>query len=345
MPLFLALLCLAPLLCPSAHAATDREHLAAVQRRDRVDLAIEKGLAWLATQQDVTHGHFAGKHKNVYTGLACMALMASGHFPERSAYGDHLRRGVLYLAQQALKNKGYLGKDGGRMYGHGICTLALAEAYGMMSAEADNRAVKLGLESALKVILGSQATANNKHRGGWRYEPKRGDADLSATAWQILALRAAQNCCFDIPDNAINEAIDYVRRTYKDKQGFAYQPGHGANSAMRAAGVVCMQALGADKSDEDTVKVNTAAEVLLTLNPSQGKHYYYRSYYLATAANMMGDKHRTALLGKLENALVALQNQDGSFKKHSGHDGGVYSTAFAVICLAVRYQFLPIYQE
>ena len=43
--------------------------------------------------------------------------------------------------------------------------------------------------------------------------------------------------------------------------------------------------------------------------------------------------------------IVSLQNPNGEFQKHQGHSGGVYSTAFAVICLAVRDQYLPIYQE
>ncbi|OPZ26476.1 MAG: hypothetical protein BWZ02_01995 [Lentisphaerae bacterium ADurb.BinA184] len=60
---------------------------------------------------------------------------------------------------------------------------------------------------------------------------------------------------------------------------------------------------------------------------------------------MMGDKTRADFLPKLEKSILRLQQPAGAFAQHSGYDGGVYSTSFALICLAVRYQYLPIYQE
>lgn len=329
---------------PGALSDEEEAHLARIEEPDAVDEAIEKALAWLVTQQDLTTGAFKGQLANTYTGLSCMALMAAGHFPERSDYGEHLRRGILFLVKQAESNKGYLGKDGGRMYGHGICTLALAEAYGMMATPEDNLIVRNALRSAIKVILDSQATSDNQHKGGWRYEPRPGDADLSVAAWQILALRAAQNCRLEVPEAQIKLATDYVRGTYVANQGFSYQRG-GPTPAMRCAGVVCMKVLGADKTPEDIEKIEKSAAILDSVNLTGGSHYYYQCYYVATAANMMGDEQREKTLPKLESALLKLQMPHGEFNKHSGHDGGVYATAFSVVCLAVRYQYLPIYQE
>jgi hypothetical protein len=323
---------------------TDQEHLERIQEKDDVDRAVDKALAWLVQKQDVTHGYFQGGCRNTYTALACMALMATGHFEGRSEYGEHLRRGVLYLAKEGKAQNGYFGRDGGRMYGHGICTLTLCEAYGMMRRPEDNQAIRETLDLALGVILKAQATANNQHKGGWRYEPTSQDADLSVTAWQILALRAAQNCKLHVPEEAIEQAVAYVRRVYQPGQGFSYQGG-GASPAMRCAGAVCMKVLGADEDEEDRTRIETSAKILETVNMAGGSHYYYQTYYFATAANMMGDEYRNTLLPKLEKALLNLQDASGEFRKHSGHDGGVYSTAFATICLAVRYQFLPIYQE
>jgi prenyltransferase beta subunit len=114
---------------------------------------------------------------------------------------------------------------------------------------------------------------------------------------------------------------------------------------MRSAGVVGMLALGANKTDKDRYMVENSGSYLLTLDPKKGGHFWYQSYYLATAANMLGDTHRQTLLPKLEEFIVSLQSPNGEFKKHQGYAGGVYSTAFAVICLAVRDQYLPIYQE
>ncbi len=332
----------APLAC-----AGDAEHLAAISKPDAVDLAVERGLAFLATQQDPVQGCFKGDKPNTYTGLGCMALMAAGHFPGRSRYGENLRRGVLYLCRATLQHNGYFGNESNaRMYGHGMCTLALAEAYGMLQDEAENRQVKEALERALKVIYKAQTSdPRSPNYGGWRYEPAPGDADLSVTVWQIIALRAAQNCRLEVPDQVVKDALNYVRRTYHaGGKGFAYQPGAGPSVAMRSAGVVAMLALGANEAPKDQAMVKDAASFLLTLDPSGGGHFYYQSYYLATAANMAGDEHRKALLPRLEKVLLAQQQPGGEFRSPEG-DPAVYATAFSLICLGVRYQYLPVYQE
>ncbi len=343
--LLLVAACAVPCAPASAERITDEDHLARIEQRDFIDDAIDKGIAWLVTRQDPTEGWFEGRHRNAYTGLACIALMAAGHFPGRSEYGSNLRRGILYLAGKA-QDHAYLGGDGGRMYGHGICALALAEAYGMMDTLSDNQQIRKALGPALEVIGKAQVVGRNTHSGGWRYNPDSHDADLSVTAWQILALRAAQNCGLPVPEQAISSALSYVRRCYRDQvRGFCYQPGSRDSPAMKTAGVVCMLSLGADDDENDRKMIRESADILLNVNPSSGRWFFYQSYYLATAANMMGDRHRSAFLPKLERVLVRLQRDSGEFANNGGHDGGVYSTSFAIICLAVRYQFLPIYQE
>ncbi|MDI6774348.1 MAG: terpene cyclase/mutase family protein [Verrucomicrobiota bacterium] len=326
----------------------DEQHLERIRRKDMVNEAVDKGLAYLVSQQDPAQGCFRGDKPNTMTGLACMALMAAGHFPGRSPYGDNLRRGMLYLARATEKDKGFLGNEGNaRMYGHGICSVALCEAYGMMRKEEDNLEIKKAVERALKVILDSQYKMEGNLRGGWRYEPQPTDADTSATAWQILALRSAQNCKLDVPKQAIEDALSYLRNSYAQERGFAYKNRLYESPATKSAGVVCMLALGANRSDRDKEMIETSAKFLLTFDfPEGGEHFYYNSYYEATAANMMGEKHRDALLPKMERTLMELQLPSGEFKRHRDREeGGVYSTAFGVICLCVGYQYLPIYQE
>ncbi|NQT91300.1 MAG: terpene cyclase/mutase family protein [Lentisphaerae bacterium] len=336
-----------PVSLPAEEAGSgDRAHLDRISKNDKVDEAVEKALAYLATQQDETDGHFKGDKPNALTALSCLAYMATGHFPGRSPYGDNLRRGMLYLAKASKKHNGYYGNESNaRMYGHGICAVAMSEAYGMLQDEEENLKLKAAIEAAIKVILHSQAKSGVK-QGGWRYSPSPGDADLSVTAWQILALRSAQNCQLEVPQKAIDDATDYLRRSYHvGGKGFAYTPGGGPSVAMKSAGVVCMLALGANKTDADKSMIRGSAEYLLTMNPTSGGSFFYQSYYVATAANMMGKKHREAILPKLEKFLLTLQSPSGEFRNHGGAQGGVYSTAFSVICLCVGYQYLPIYQE
>ena len=280
-----------PVASPAADSRTaeaDRKHLERVGKRDDVDRAIDRGLAWMVQRQDPGEGHYQSRLKYCDTALASMALMAAGHFPGRSKYGEHLRRGILYLAREHERNGGYYGKDGGRMYGHGICTLALCEAYGMMQKPEDNRLIRRAIEPAIEIILRSQMKdKTSKHFGGWRYEPRPKDADLSVSVWQILALRSAQNCQIEVPKESIDDGINYVRRTFSPKQGaFTYQGGGKVTPAMRTAGIVSLMALGANKTEEDRRRIAQSGEFLLEFDPRSGQHFYYQSYYLATAANI-----------------------------------------------------------
>lgn len=358
-PLFRTLFCLplallslsVPAQMRIQSAEMDEEHLERLGEKDDVDRAVDAGLRYLLTRQSPTHGDFEGSMPNTYTALSCMAIMAAGHMPDRSEFGEALRRGILFLVDAAEENDGYFGSEGrARMYGHAIATLALLEAYGMMPTEEENRRVRGAIQKAIQVILDAQVLdeGSNRHFGGWRYQPRPRDSDLSVTVWQVLALRAADNCGLEVPRERIDLAMDYVRRTFRDDRGgFAYMPDHGNTGlAMRASGIVCILAMGEDPGAEDRERILRAADFTHDFDPgSISRHFYYAAYYAATSANMIDDEHRDRVLPAMEAFLIGKQNEDGSFPKHRGHAGGVYATAFSVITLAVRYQFLPIYQE
>jgi hypothetical protein len=115
--------------------------------------------------------------------------------------------------------------------------------------------------------------------------------------------------------------------------------------AMASAGVVGMKVLGLIHTPEDIEKAIQSSQILKKVDQNQGPQYYYQSYYLATAANMMGKEYRDFFLPKMEQSLLKLQLPSGEFIKHSGYMGGAYATSFAIITLCIRYQYLPIYQE
>jgi len=349
--LFLILCCALSGARANADAAVEADlaHLARIEEPDAVDRGIARGLAWLVQQQDMDTGRFAGELGNTHTALASMALMAAGHLPGRSEYGEHVRKGILFLAGVAERENGYFGNEGnGRMYAHGICSLALSEAYGMMPTDAENRRVKEAMLAANRVTFGAQVTDESKgnHVGGWRYLPRPNDADLSVTVWLILALRSAQNAQLPVPEEVMERAMEYVRRTWHaERQSYSYQPGNNQSASMRTAGVVAMLAMGENEDTEMRRRHQESMAFLNNFDPLSGNHFYYQSYYVATAANMIGDAQRESFLPRMEQALLSLQEENGSFRKHRGYDGGVYSTAFALLTLSIRYQYLPIYQE
>lgn len=349
LPLITLLLFCSGSLLPARAELSDAEHLELISKEDPVDQAIAKGLSWLVKQQDSASGSFGNTDiPNTCTALSCIALMAAGHQPGRTLYGEQLRLGILYLLRSARKTDWYFGRENnGRMYAHGIATLALTEAYGMMQEDQENLQIKEVLEKCIAIILNCQYKENNRNFGGWRYDPNGADADLSVSVWQALVLRSAQNSQIVVPDTSIQDACTYIRATYNEQhQAFTYQGGEGVNTpAMNSAGIVAMYVLGLRHDAEDLKKIESSARNLLTVDPLNGEHMYYQDYYLATAANMMGGKYRNSMLPKMEAALLSLQEPSGEFRKHRGYKEGVYATAFATIILCVRYQYLPIYQE
>ena len=61
---------------------------------------------------------------------------------------------------------GYFGKDGGRMYGHGIVTLTLAEMLGMGLDEKMDDQIREKCQSAIDLILRSQKVQKNQAQQG-----------------------------------------------------------------------------------------------------------------------------------------------------------------------------------
>src|SRR6185295_5558341 len=92
-------------------------------------------------------------------------------------------------------------------------------------------------------------------QGGWRYITDDGlnDSDLSITGWQLMFLRSARNAGFDVPKKSIDDAIEYVRRTFDKRFGsFSYtigpNPSHGR--AMAGAGILALAHAGFHNSTE-----------------------------------------------------------------------------------------------
>ncbi len=136
------------------------------------------------------------------------------------------------------------------MYTHGICTLMLAEASGMVRGELAAR-VRHGLEESVRVILSAQAVPKGpNHQGGWRYQPTDNNSDLSVTGWQLLALRAAKDIGCDVPAESIEKAVAYVRLCANPQGGFGYQPGHGTSPTRAGTGILCLEICGEHHAEE-----------------------------------------------------------------------------------------------
>lgn len=310
------------------------------------DESVRRGLAFLAKQQN-PDGSFDGSGpKTAITGLSLMAFLAAGHVPDSGTYGLNVRHAVDYLLKQ-VPSDGYVGKvDGSRMYGQGIVTLALVEAYGVEGDGERRKKMQTAVEKLLKVILDAQAVNKPEpHRGGWRYEPKSPDSDLSLSGWNALALRAAQHAGFTVPKERVQLAVEYVLRCYRaDQKGFAYQPGSAPTAGMTGVGVLNLYLLDAAGRTE----LAEAGKFLLD-KPigEEARFLYYSEYYATQAAFQAGEPTWGAVWKNAQQRLGALQQADGGWapSRSSEEPGRVYATSMALLTLSVPYRLLPIYQR
>lgn len=344
-PAVLAAIIFAP---QAAFAFQDR---ADVKEQARVDDAVVRALRFLSDEQDLEGSWKAGTYgdSTATTSLAVMAFMAAGHVPGEGPYGNQINRGIRWVLAQQQPNGMLVGKgrSHGPMYSHGISSLMLAEVFGMIGEEGLSSQVKRGLEDAIRLILKAQEHRKEpNHRGGWRYSPNSHDSDLSVTAWQLLALRAAKDAGCDVPAENIDDAILYVRRLrVPGNRGFGYQAGHGSTATRAGTGILALEVCGDHHSEE----VLGAADQLLRrpLNRNDG-YFFYGAYYCTVGMFKVGGPRWERIKPVLYDSILGSQLANGSWHARNGSErkaGPNYATSMAVLALAVEYRFLPIYQR
>jgi len=341
-------------------ARADTESPALAKYRARVDLAVKKALAFMATRLGGTSDDaFANeiKRMNAVPGLAGMAFLSVGHTPGRGPYGDVINRCIDYILATPFKaeyvpggaTEGYLVRANpyGRMYSHAIATLFLTQVSGMVDPERQKK-IDVVLPKALEIILTAQAVKKPARlAGGWRYLRGSGSSDLSISGWNLMALRSARLNGAPVPGEAIKKAIEYVNRSHDSSTGgFAYQPQPGEGKvtpAMSAVGLLCRELSGHHND-----KINRRCGDYL-LAQAQGPLFtapHYRAYGIYYASNAMfqlGGTYWERFAPLLYKHLLNWQGTDGAVVV--GHYGKVYSTSMCVLALTVTYRQLPIYQR
>jgi hypothetical protein len=314
---------------------------------DKVDQAVARALKYFVAAQNPAEGWISdtGANRTAMTSLAILALAATGHQPgDDTAEGQCMKKALTFVLKAENQDpQGFLGgRDGSRMYGHGIVTLMLSEMVGMGVDAQMDQLLRERCKKAVDLVLRSQALPKDaRNAGGWRYMPDSRDSDLSATVWQLMALRSAKNAGFDVPKEAITKAVEYVKRCYKakrdaagkpdlsQKSACAYEPGQNPEYAMAAAGLLSLQVCG----EYECPEVVGSADW---------------TYYYAHGMFQRGGDYATHARKLVEEILLPKQNPDGSWQGQHGQERGsgkVYCTAMGVLSLAVKYHFLPIYQR
>ncbi len=286
------------------------------------------------------------RHQVAMTGYTLLSFLAAGQLPQEGEYGKHVASGAEFLVS-CVKPDGFIQAANSNMYGHGIASIALAELYG----QTQDSELRSKLRKSVRLILACQ---NNQ--GGWRYAPRVGDADISVTVLQVVALRAALNAGIEVPQASIDRAVAYVRSCYHNDStgGFTYQPHNNSPGFARtAAAIYSLQVCG--QYDDPHVKKGSAYlnKALGTmLKSGRDEWFTYGHFYAAPAQYMVGGETWKAWYEKLRDFLVKNVKREGDVAfwepkfDHGGHgQGELYVTAVYAMILAMPYHYVPLYQR
>lgn len=326
--------------------------------------ALKRGLEFLAKSQG-PEGNWNSPELALVS-MGALAFLAAGE-TGTTGYGRNAHKALAFVVEKA-KPSGLLNisEQGRDMYNHGLSTFVLGQAYGMTR----DRRIGPVLERALRLIAAVQC-----QDGGWGYTAATQGSghDLSLAVMQAKALRSAMDSGFEVPPQAIAQAIKNVREHYVPANGnrdlpeaqqqlmpgvFTYG---GVNykdmkecTGMAAAGVVCLQEFG-QYSDwripKNIEKIVANIEGVVPPKAADGSLPFsaYALYYVGQALYQTGGKSWQDNYPKLRDHLVASQAPDGSWRD-AGHisDGlpsQLWGTSVACFFLAIPNRYLPILQE
>lgn len=306
-----------------------------LERRDdrvpaQVDLIYERGLRYLAESQN-EEGYWedgAGSEPGV-VGLCVAAFLAHGEAPDHGPYAKVIRRGIDYIISKQNGVNGYIGTS---MYNHAFATKALAESYGVL----DHPDIGESLKKAIELILSAQ---KRNRFGGWRYTPESSDADTTVTGSQIVSLFAARNAGFAVPDEAIRKGLSYLSSCRGSDGAYGYTSAAGGKPTLTAIGSLCLSL-----AKETDSKGYRASLAYLKKNLDYRDRYYpyYYEYYMSQALFHADEEIWAEWNGRNIRYMGTIQSPDGSFP---GNQGPAFSTAGALLSLALNYRYLPIYEK
>ncbi len=340
---------------------------------DKTEKAVEQGLLWLAAHQNEDGSwDFREFHQNSFlwcvcsddgvgnersqtaaTGMALLPFLGAGYTHQKGKHKETVQKGLDWLISHQRMDSGDLNPrvfGNSQMYGHGLASIALCEAYGMTK---DKK-----LLSPAKRAIGFIVRAQDSQRGGWRYRPNSG-SDTSVVGWQVMALKSAQLAGLDVPEKTLKDARKYLLSVESSKNSgrFGYT-NRSPKTPMTAQGLLCLLLIGADKKDEE--RLRRGGDYLLKNLPQ--RHDRSTSYYWYHATQVMfhlqgkyweawNKRMREVLLNrKKTGGNIYYQRtygaEAGSWDDHDqyeNHGGRIMATSLRLLMLEVYYRHLPLY--
>jgi hypothetical protein len=324
------------------------------------EAAVERGLDWLAAHQNANGSwslqnfHANCKHPPctdagtvvsdpAATGMALLPFLGAGNTHQAGKHQKTVARALKWLTEQQQPDGTWSAPQDARpMYGHGMASIALCEAYGMTQ----DPKLRSPAQKALDYIVKSQHAPS----GGWRYRPNM-PADTSVVGWQVMALKSGEMAGLTVPPQTFEGVKRWLASVEANRPAggqFGYQAPT-PTPAMTAQGLLCLQYLGARRDDP---RMRAGTDYLLQHLPqAQGDTSYYWYHATQVMYHMQG-KPWKAWNDKLRDLVVSTQVTQGtlagSWKPADTREqpgGRLYATALRLLMLEVYYRHLPLYQQ
>ncbi len=314
-----------------------------------VRLIYRKAADYLANTQegDGSWNGITGEQPAV-AALSVMAFLSTGEDPNFGRYAKNVRSALRFIISKQNPQTGYIPEN---MYVHGFSMLAMAEAYGAVSDELlwsetdtepeNRRSLGESLELAVRLAVAAQKINPLK---GWRYSPKDSSADTSVTGAVLMGLLAARNAGINVPDECIDNALNYMRSMTSIEAGTVGYSDLGFDNSPIRPSIACLVFSIGKRYEWPELK---ATKDFLTqhLDPEDVNHGFpeYQRYYQAQAlfqADYEGWKTWNAGLVSHFRDVQTSEGQIGTCMH-----GPTYSTAMAMLALALNFRFLPIYER
>lgn len=342
---------------------------------DQTEQVINSGLMWLARHQGPSGkwrlhegypdpGWSTIRTDTGATALALLAFLGAGYTHVEGDHSGIVRAGLNWLVG-VQKENGNLHdhNEFGRKstyYAHSQATIALCEAYAMTGEVSLERPARL----AVKFLLDSQHPTN----GGWRYQPQteQSEGDLSVTGWCLMALHAARNAGFPVPDDTFYRAANFLDSVQLD-EGARYRympsdPDSKVSLAMTASGLLGRQYLGWPK-DHPALQEGIKDLLLERHQPNwiEGRRNLYAAYYQGNVLHNFDEKMFRKWYKEYNRIIIENQvristkkkgldthgswnptKPAGSFDEHSNIAGRLYFTVLNLLILEMPFRYSPV---
>lgn len=346
----------------------------------RGENAVEAALAWLAAHQ-IKKGDLRGSwsfdfeesckqcsnsgthgSRIAATALALLPFLGAGYTHEggpENPYKNVVEDGLAFLLVRARETgRGCdLQQATDRMYSQGIATMCLCEAYAMSKRKP--RRLSFVAQEAIRFI----EEAQDRHTGGWRYDPNESPGDLSATAWQIMSLKSAKLGGLHVSQPTVYAAYEFLDLVQTDGgRQYNYLPqnmrpgvhGIGEDSATNCnvTGLLLRMYLGWKPGDK---MLDEGIDVIALKGPlkNEGKSCnLYFAYYSTLAMHHYGGSHWPRWNRQVRDFLIETQSKSGHesgswfFEDHYCDKGGrLLNTVLATLVLETPYRIMPLFRQ